>query len=226
MLNFRKATEKDLDFIVEAIIASEKSGTEILSWARILDISEAETAQLVRDILLEEIDGQEWAISNFVIAEKKGVPASALSAWIEGETGMASGIVKAQTIAFLMAKKWKAAESRLRQVSAIQIPRTSGALQLENIYTHPDFRGQGIVRQLIAFVLKTKLMENPQMQFAEIQLMGENKTALHSYTQCGFLKQAESIVSDASILNLLPGTYRVSLQLELHHGNHRDPGKT
>lgn len=222
MLQFRKAVINDIDFITDAIIGSEKSGTETLSWAQILEISETETEQLVRDILTEEIDGQEWAISNFLIAEKEGSPASALSCWIEGETGMASGIVKAQTIAFMLPEKWKAAESRLRRVAAIQIPRTSGALQLENIYTHADFRGQGIVRQLIAFALKLKLQENPQLQLAEIQLMGENKTAFHSYTQCGFLKQAESTVSDPTILNLLPGTYRVSLQLELHDGNLRD----
>jgi GNAT superfamily N-acetyltransferase len=226
MPTFRKAQPKDIDFIIEAILESERSGTDILSWSRILSISEIQTAELVRNILEEEIEGQEWNLPSFYIAESDSRPAAALSAWIESQNGMASGLLKAQAISWLLPQSWKAAEAKLRQVSAVQIPRLAGALQLENIYTHPDFRGQRLAGQLITFVIQEKLQTHPELTKAEIQLMGENTRALNSYTQCGFLKRAESAVSDASVLNLLPGTFRISLQSDLGNGNHRNQGET
>src|SRR5688572_18410769 len=87
MLTFRKAQPKDINFIIEAILESERSGTDVLSWSRILSISETETAELVRNILEEEIEGQEWHLPSFYIAESDGRPAAALSAWIESANG-------------------------------------------------------------------------------------------------------------------------------------------
>ncbi|MBS3914325.1 MAG: GNAT family N-acetyltransferase [Bacteroidetes bacterium] len=225
-MNFRHSTISDIPFITKAILESEKSGTETLSWSRILDLKEEDVSQLIQQILEEEIEGQEWNPNGFLIAEENGKPAAALSAWIENTGGMSSGMIKAQSIAFMVPEKWKGAAEKLQMVSSVQIPRISGALQLENIYVDPEFRGRKLAAQLIEFAISEYQKTNPEIELAEIQLMGNNIPALRSYTNCGFLKAAESPVSNDLILNLLPGTFKVSLQRKISHGQSGNPQST
>lgn len=218
-MHFRRAESRDIPFLAEAIVESEKSGSDHLLWTRVFNRDEPGTLECIISILEEEIEGQEWNPGHFFIAEENGEYAAALSAWIEQESGMASGMIKAQTIGFLFPSQWKAAEPILKQVSAVQIPRIAGALQLENIYVRPAFRGRKLAPALIEFVIHEFAKTHPHLKTCEIQLMGNNDAAIRSYTHCGFLKRTTSAVSDDSILTLLPGTFKVSMQREMHYGS-------
>ena len=208
---FRQAVAADLSFIIEGIVSSEKSGTETLAYCKIFDISESEFTTLLTHILEEEIEGQEWFIPSFCIAELDGFPVACLSAWVEGRAGSPSGILKAQAMSYFLGDRWVSAQANLHEVASIQILRITGALQLENIYTASIHRGKGIAGKLIEYAIKHNLETMPEIPLAEIQLMGNNENALQSYTKCGFLKHAVSAISNDNILHLLPGNFRVSL---------------
>lgn len=210
-MEFVQAEIKDLDFIVETIIASEKSGSNVLSWSAILDRDEVFVRKIIREALEEDIEGQEWRISNFLIAKDGAISCSVLAGWKEPETAPGSSMVKAQIISFLAPEAWSQATERLTYVSAIQIPRTPGALQLEHIYTIESHRGKGIIGKLIEACIALRAVEYPEMKLAEIQLMSNNSSAIHSYTKCGFLKQATGPYSDFGGLTLLPGNQRISM---------------
>lgn len=210
-MEIRQATISDVPFVLDAIIESEKSGTEILSWACILGATEDQVRSYIHDILIEEIEGQEWYIPNFRIVVLDGEPVAALSCWIEGETGLASSTLKAQAMAYMAADLWSAASKNLQLVASVQIARTKGALQLEHIYTVPSKRGQGFASLLIQHCIDASRQDNNSPHLAEIQLMGENEPALRSYTKCGFLKTTTGPISEIEAINLLPGRYRVSL---------------
>lgn len=211
MEHFRKATTADIPFLIEGIIASEKSGTYILSYARIFSISEAEVVALITQIMEEEIENQEWNPGSFVIAEMEGKPVACLSAWIEGQGGTGSGILKAQAMSYFLGNVWAQSIEKLKLVASVQIPRLTDCLQLENIYTAPEYRGKGIAGRLIEFAIENAKVAAPDLQQAEIQLMANNTAAVVSYTKCGFLQRAASVATDPAVLTLLPGDSKISL---------------
>lgn len=210
-ISVRTAGPQDLVFIVEGIIQAEKSGGDILPYTALFDISEAETRQLISDIMDEEISGQEWHLPHFRILFRDGEPAACLSAWIEGAEGSPSGLLKAQAMAWFLGGKWQAASDRLEQLKNIQLPRLTGALQLECIYTAPGFRGQGLAGILIEHTIREFRSSHPEMLQVEIQLLSSNDAALRSYTKCGFLKRTSITSPEPEILTLLPDNTRVSL---------------
>lgn len=215
-LSYRKATLADCDFIVDGIIESEKSGSNKLPYSSIFGISEQETRALITQIFEEEIEGQEWCLEHFWIAEADGQPAGCLSAWIEGVP--ASGQLKAQAMAYFLDNRWQQASDYLRLLSEMQLSRLGSYAQLECIYTHKAFRGYGIAGKLIAFVMEQIKNSGTPFQGFEIQLLGNNAAALRSYTKCGFLKRQESTCTDNRILDLLADGTRISMVLQNNNG--------
>lgn len=207
----RQAGINDIEFLKDAIIAAEKSGGDVLFYNAVFGLTETETRQLIHHVLDEDIEGQEWCISHFLIASIDGKPAACLSCWIEGESGQASGILKAQALSFFLRERWTNASAKLEKIKLLQLHREESALQLECIYTSPEFRGKGLIPALIDHALKLY----PGVKRAEVQVMGNNDTAIRSYTKCGFLTDRKAHSADAELLTLLPGNTRISLKKDL-----------
>lgn len=212
---FRKATVSDLPFIVEGIVEAEKSGTPHQFYELTFGLNEDETKQLILSIFEEEIEQQEWCLSNFYVATENGHLAACLSTWIEKSGMESSGILKAQALSYFLGDKLKQATDKLHITAEVQIDRTPNAIQLECIYTAPSYRGHGIAASLIQYTINTIKAADQSIALAEIQLMAENDAALRSYTKCGFFKGIERRSQHPEILNLLPGTTRVVLSANI-----------
>ena len=210
-ITFRKAVETDIDFITEAIIHAEMSGSTILPYTAIFGLSELETKSLIKSVMDEEIEDQEWYLPNFHILEVNKQAACCLSAWIEGRNGIGSGLLKAQAMAWIMGEKWTEASGKLTCLKSTQLPRIQQSLQLECIYTKKEFRGQGLASKLLEYCIEVSATSPNKPKMAEIQLLANNESALRSYTKCGFLFRAEATSTDPEILNLLAHHTRVSL---------------
>ena len=55
-LEIKKATEKDVDFIIESIIAAEKNNTAILSYSKIFKLNISKVKEILKQTLLYNID--------------------------------------------------------------------------------------------------------------------------------------------------------------------------
>ncbi len=208
---FRNAEISDRDFIVEGIIEAEMSGSYILPYTTLFGLGKSETKSLILAVMDEEIEGQEWYLPNFNILEADGQPVACLSAWTEGATGLGSGVLKAQAMAWILGEKWTQAGSELEILKSMQLPRVQLALQLECIYTKTEFRGLGLASKLIEHCIEGALTAEKKPGEAEIQLLGNNGAALRSYTKCGFLLRDEVTSTQPEILTLLAHHTRVSL---------------
>ncbi len=208
---FRNAKFSDRDFIAEGIIEAEMSGSNILPYTTLFGLGKSETKSLILAVMDEEIEGQEWYLPNFNILEADGHPVACLSAWTEGATGLGSGVLKAQAMAWILGEKWIQAGSKLEILKSMQLPRIQFALQLECIYTKTEFRGLGMASKLIEHCIESALTADNKPGEAEIQLLGNNEAALRSYTKCGFLIREQATAKDAEILTLLAHHTRVSL---------------
>ncbi len=149
---FRHATVNDIDFIVDTIVAAEKSGTDNFGLANLFEVTEAEMRNYIKEMLEEEIDGCELSLSSFIVAEYEGEAVAAFGGWIEGrnEDDMPSALLKANLINYYLPKeKVLASMAKADIVKPLQIDREQGTYQLEYSYTKPEYRGNGIMKDII-----------------------------------------------------------------------------
>jgi len=147
-ISIRKATEKDIPFLIETIIAAEKSGTETIAYCSIFSLGKEEFTELLKNILEEDIQGQELCVSDFLIAEEKGISVGACCGWIEGENGTSSSLKANILHYFLGEEKIAEAQGIMKIADALHIEREADALQLESIYIRTEYRGKGILQVL------------------------------------------------------------------------------
>ena len=215
-ISIRSATATDAAFLVECILGAEKSGTDRLSYSTIFQMSETRVREALLQILDEDIAGQELCVSGFRIAEVDGTPAAAICAWIEGNGGKSSSLLKANLLLHFFGRdSMSAAEANLKLMEELALPRERGALQLESVYVLPSFRGRRLAGQLIEHHLDSARQARPAVSFAQIILAGTNADALASYRRAGFEIIRQRTSNDPRILTLLPAATKLLLQRPL-----------
>lgn len=205
----RRATINDIDFIVDTIVAAEKSGTDNFGLANLFEVTEAEMRNYIKEMLEEEIDGCELSLSSFIVAEYEGEAVAAFGGWIEGknEDDMPSALLKANLINYYLPKeKVLASMAKTDIVKPLQIDREQGAYQLEYSYTKPEYRGNGIMKMIILTHLseyKNLCGEGPNRK-VQVHVFEINPSAIKTYQSCGFsiVRRFES--DDESIINYFP----------------------
>lgn len=209
----RSATPQDIPFLVEAIVAAEKSGTDKLSYSTLFGLPEAEVHAMLAEALEEDITGQELCVSGFKIATVDGRPAGTVCAWVEGEGHRSSTLLKASLLAhFIGRERLAAAAPTLRIVGELTLQRDPGALQLESIYVTGAHRGRGITGRLI----DAHLREAPAgCRSAQIIVASHNAQALAAYAKAGFTVAREVEGRHPELLRLLPSARKVLLHRAL-----------
>lgn len=209
----RKAQDTDKDFLINAIIETEKSGSEMISYCRIFSISESDLRKLLGDILDEEVEGQELCISHFLIAEVDGEPAATVSAWIEKESGIASSILKSNILMyFLDAEVIRAAMPALTLMNEVSFNREEGALQIECVYTLEKYRGMGLAGSIIEEHIRVSRDAGSDLKKVQVILLENNAPAKRAYEKLGFEYIAARKCSDDAILNILPCNAKILME--------------
>ena len=183
----RKASIHDIDFIVTTIIEAEKSSTNKLGLANLFDITEEELRQYLKSILEEEVDGCEFSISSFIVAEFEGQVVSAKGGWLEGknEEELSSSVLKSNLVSYYFPKeKILKAQKKLEIVQDIQIEREWGAYQWEYAYTAPEHRGHHLVPK----INEIHIQQAKELGAKKIQghVFANNYNSLRAYERSGF----------------------------------------
>lgn len=215
-MNFVKATEADLDFITDAVFAAVKSGTDILSYTTLFEKMEEELKPLFKEMIEEDIEGQELWLSGFLIAkDENGTPAATCCAWAEGEEGPSS-MLTAQVLSFGLGQEtYQKAVVKKEIIESLRVEREEGSLQFEHIYTTPEFRGQGLAAQVIEEQIKQHKAQNTKLEKAQIILFKTNESALKAYSKMGFATTSEQHSQHPEILNYFPADTRVLMEKEI-----------
>lgn len=213
MIKFRNASHSDIAFLVEAIISAEKSGTEVLGIANSLGLKHEEFSHYLTQILEEDIDGCEYSVSSFIIAEEDGKCVGAFAGWKESEEEP-SAMLKANLIGYTVPKESLLELSKYKSLlSDIQFSKTPGTYYLEYAHVKNDYRGRGIMKKIIEKHIERALKLNSRS--IQVQLFEENLPAFSLYSKLGFkiVNKKESI--DVSILKILPYKSKVLMELNL-----------
>jgi acyl carrier protein len=177
--SIREATIDDVEFLADAISSAEKSGTDRLGLAALCGLTEEQLRHLLVAMLLEEIDGCEFSVSSFLIAELAGEPAAAVAGWIEGlPDEVPSMILKANLLAFTFpAESIVTLRAHSTALKDLQIERELGALQIEYVYVVEAHRGAGLAKKLIERQIERSLSLLPALRKGQVQLFSNNIAA-------------------------------------------------
>jgi len=209
--NIREATLKDVDFIVNAIIEAEKSGSEILSYSTVFNLSEKQLREMFHDILLEEIDGCEFSITSYLVAEIDNKVVATVGSWIEHKEAPSSFIKSNLLNYFLPKSSVLYASSKAKITSELFIEHIEGALSLVIVYVSPEHRGH----KLFELLTNEHINRNEGVKELAIQVMANNIYAIRSYERYGFKKFLSKKSENEKILQFLPFNEKLLMKKQL-----------
>lgn len=205
---FREANENDVDFIVQSIIEAEKSGTDILSYSRIFNLTETELRMIFSQMLLEGIEGCEFSISSYIVAVNDGKVVGTIGAWVE-EKDNPSSIIKANLLGYYLPRNSLTYASQFAEaISTLNIEHVRGALSFVIVYVSEENRGKRLFEQLANEHIK----RNPHSGELSIQLMANNIPAIKAYERYGFKKYFEIRSENEMIPRLLPYNMKILMK--------------
>lgn len=216
-LLFRKATQADIPFLVDTIVAAEKSGSEIFSYSTIFEMPEQEIRELLAAILAEDAPGQELCVSDYLIAQVNGQDAGALAGWIEGESGQPSGLIKGTLLKYFFPRKnLDKAASKKNILDEVHFERESGVLAMESGFTLPDFRGKKVLASLMLEFCHRFKMSRPELKKAQMYMVKSNELAFNIYRKIGFEIVEEKISNHPDISRLIPSPSKILIEKQLY----------
>jgi len=211
-LIIRSATVTDIDIIVEAIIAAEKSGSNVLSYTAIFGLTEEQTRGYLKEMLEEEIDGCELSLSSYLIAEFDNESVAVMGAWIEGDEDMPSSTIKGNLLGFVFPKESIKKASKISSIiSAMSIEYIKGSLSIGIVYVREKYRGQSLVSLLLEEHINRVLKDKKDLEIY-IQVFGNNIAAIKAYKNLGFKEYKKIESNNKEVLSYLPFNKKVLLK--------------
>lgn len=213
----RQANRTDLGFIIDAVIASDKSGTSKSGLSYLFGVAEEELRKLIAQMFEEEVDGCEYSYSSYLIAEEQGKAVTTLAGWVEGaEDDMPSGMLKSNLIAYTLSKQTlEVFTERVPCMGGLQLSRDIGALQVECVYTDSAFRGKGHFVHLMNELILRSSKVAPTPMKAQVQFFANNKSAERAYSKAGFSLAGRTKTDDKRILENFPDIEKVLYERKL-----------
>lgn len=209
---YRRAIIEDIDFLITSIIEAEKSGSEILSYSRIFNLSETEIRETFKKMFLEEEEDSEFYYKNYIVAEYKGKPIGTIGAWVENEESP-SGITKGNLLQYYLPKGCLLNSiENLGIVADLNIDHLIGTLSLVVVYIDKEHRGRGLFKSLA----EAHINDNSDIDTLSIQVMANNTVAIKSYKKYGFTDFKEVTSNKEAILNLLPYNKKILLTKKIN----------
>jgi len=214
----RYAESRDVPFLVETIIAAEKSGTDYCGLCNLLNLSLEQIRTGLDKILREEIEGCEFSLTEFAVATVQDQPVAAFCGWIEGdnEDQQSSATLKSNLLVHAYGTGIiPSLQHHKNMLNSIQIPRTHGAHQVEYAYVHPQHRGNQLIDQLVSFLLENASTKKPNLALAEAQVYANNLSANRVYERLAYEPKQKAVYSPEINAHTLPFHEKWMLQKKI-----------
>jgi hypothetical protein len=211
----RPAAERDLDVVIDAIIESQRSGTDRIALCRIYALTEGALRSALRSVLLQEVPGHELSLSSFLVCEINGDRAGVLGAWVEGEGGMPSTLLRSNALLQTLGRETMAAAAgRLGRVRDLSFPRQDGAMQLENFLVKREYALKGVFFRLFVAQAIRQRQRHPGLTRIQTLLFKDNARAYKAFLRLGFVISAEKRSISPDVLDLYPHDTRLLMEMD------------
>ena len=212
----RQAEISDIDFIIEAILEADRSDTDRISYCTIFNLSRVEFRKILREILIEDIQGSELCLSDFLVATVEGETAGACCSWIEAIDGNPSYLIKYSLLSqYLSEDNIEYSKGVGSFIKGLHIDREKQTLQIESVYVNPNFRGLGISGRIINEHFRQKKLQYPDLEKAQLIVTDENSSAISAYKKIGFNIIQKFKIDNEMVLKILPSNSLVLMEKNL-----------
>jgi translation initiation factor 4G len=190
MSNIRDATEADLDFIAWAIHTAGRSHLARSPWEYVSGQTQEQVQAFHRRVAgTDAVHMNHWSV--FLIAEVDGRPAATLCGYDADTQGSDAVLSVAADIAVEQGVVLDDAFFERFAINAsVHHDDLPGAWVIENVATRPEFRGRGLVRELLAAVLDRGRERG--FTTAQVSVFIGNDAARDAYLALGFEPVAEA----------------------------------
>lgn len=215
---FRDATLTDIDFLSTAIVEAKKGGSEMVGMANLFDLSEDTFRFYVKQMLEEEIDGCDFSISSFIIAEYEGKPVATFGGWVEGENEdeMPSSLLKSNLIGYVIPiENVQKAREKSHLLENLQVERLAGTYQLEYGYTVPEHRGRHLIGKLIEKHVERAKSSPKKVSKMQVLVYDNNAAAITAYIRAGFKVIQRLETNNGEVLRYYPHNKELFLEKSL-----------
>lgn len=201
----KTATVDYIDFVLEAIIESERSGTDIISYCSIFSLSVEEFKEIIRRALLANIPGQQFYLNGFLIAFDGDEPAATCCSWVEGLEGISSSLIRTSLLMSLLDRQ-KLEHTREIQsvIKDLILDREPGTIQIEHVYVKKEFRGRGLSALVINNQIVNMRGTDVKLKKAQLIVTKTNETALQAYQKMSFRVIDQRYSPNKEVLAILP----------------------
>jgi ribosomal protein S18 acetylase RimI-like enzyme len=212
----RNAEKKDFEFLAECILSADQSNGPHSSYSQIFNLSKQTFHSIIIQMLDEEMEGTELSPVHFLIAEANSIPVAAVSSWVEGAFDAPSWMIRSGLFReYIPKKNIEAAASVKRITEEMVLQRTEGTLQIESVYTHPDYRGKGYAAMLIREHAIRKIAEFPELKIAELMVYLGNDAASRAYEKLGFKEVQRKESTHTDVLKYYPAAGMRLMQCDI-----------
>ncbi|MCL5029596.1 MAG: hypothetical protein M1480_11350 [Bacteroidetes bacterium] len=211
-IQIRQATTNDIDFVIEAIIESEKSSSNTISSCNVFNIPEEKFRSALKDILQQDIENYDYFLSGFLVAELKDEYIGASGSWLESIDGTPSGLIKATVLfPYLDKTKVKEVSKNTQIIKNLTFTRKKGTLQLEHGYVREPYRRQGIFTQLVKENIKRNF-DKYKFDLSQVILFKQNYKSYNANLKVGYQVVEERNVDNPEIFNFFPFNTKVLME--------------
>jgi len=213
----RKASSKDVPFIVKTIVEAEKSMSQTIGLAKLFGISELELRNYLTQILEIETDGCEFSLSSFFIAEFDNQAVAAFGGWLEAtDKAKSSAFLKSNLINYVFPKeKTKLSNNIISLFAEIQIDRELNTYQLEYAFVAEKHRGNRLINKIIEEMLNAVKTTNSDLKKSQVQVFANNISAIKTYQYSEFKIVQQKKSNNPEIMNYLPHHTKLLMERKL-----------
>jgi translation initiation factor 4G len=161
----------------------------------------------------QQIHGGHWA--GFLVAEVDGVPAAALTGFLEDDFPIEVVLAAANEANKAMGRTPEevyAGWERAKSIMNVQVAGTPGAWTIEHVATHPEYRRRGLVDLLIAEILARGRERGSTV--ANIGVFIGNEPAQRAYEKAGFKVVRERRDAEFERVYGCPGARMMELAIQ------------
>ncbi len=212
----RKATEKDIPFLANAVIAAEKGVTDKLNYATLFNLTEEQVRKFIIEMFEEEVDGCEFSVSSYFVADFQGEAVAGFGGWIECfEGGIQSKILKSNLINYTFGKESiEFLKSKSHIVEELIVERDPMTLQFEYLYVYDHHRGHKLADLLIDKVEENALELFPALKKSQFQLFQNNSRIVKLFEKHGYKVVKSYASANTEILDYLPSNEKYIMEKE------------
>ena len=188
----RPARPDDAAFLAGVVLAAGRSHVATSFWDLLLDRPGDAAVQAFLERLLLASRRSWWHHAHFLVAERDGVPAAALSGFanddpeVEAPAPAVGRALEAHGVARAAAE---AGFARAAPFMLCTLEPAAGSWLVENVATHPGHRRHGLADALVAEVLERGRARGHAL--AQLSLFIGNTPAQRAYERHGFRVVAE-----------------------------------